>query len=236
MAFRFREFIVDDDKSSMRVGTDAVLLGAWADVTGDDPILEIGTGCGVIALLAAQRSAAKIDAIDPHPASASQAGENFARSPWAGRLAALNISLQDYAGACNTRYSHILANPPYFRNSLRSPDENRNLARHDDQLPAGDLFLHVHQLLREKGKFSLILPYDGIENLVSVAAVHSLFPARMMTVSPRPDKPANRVMIEFRTRESGSIARETITIRTKSGTYDSSYLDLASSYYLFLGK
>src|SRR5664279_2325982 len=140
MTFRFRQFSVEDDQSTMRIGTDAILLGAWADPSKAERILDIGTGCGVIALMMAQKSNARVDAIDINPESVEQACSNFTNSPWRERLTAFHRSFREHAKTADGAYDIIVTNPPWFTNSLRSNDERRNLARHHEDFDLSGLF------------------------------------------------------------------------------------------------
>jgi tRNA1Val (adenine37-N6)-methyltransferase len=157
-SFAFKKFSVSQDKSAHKVGTDAVLIGAWAQVEKAKSILDIGTGTGVIALMMAQKSAAKIDAIDIEQSSFEQAIENVANSPWADRVKVHRASLQDFIKQAPGRYDIIISNPPYFVDSFKAPDEERNHARHNDMLPFQDLIEGAKQLLLPDGKLYIILP------------------------------------------------------------------------------
>ena len=128
--FRFKQFTVFHNKCAMKVGTDGVLLGAWANLEDCESILDIGTGTGIIALMAAQRSNAEIEAIDIEKNACLQATENIENSPWPTRINVHNESLQLFAEKTEKKYSHIISNPPFFCNSLLSDDKNRQLARH----------------------------------------------------------------------------------------------------------
>jgi tRNA1Val (adenine37-N6)-methyltransferase len=134
MAFRFKQFMVEDDLCTMRIGTDAILLGAWAEPGQAKSILEIGTGCGVISLMLAQKSDARIVAIDIDEDSVKQARYNFTRSSWSDNLQAQMVSLQDHASASERQYDLIITNPPFFTGSLKSPDEKKNRAKHSSDL------------------------------------------------------------------------------------------------------
>ena len=117
--FRFKQFAVRQDRCPMKVGTDGVLLGAWAEVRpGDRRMLDVGTGTGLIALMLAQRSAARITAVDVDAECATQAAENFAASPWADRLDAVAVAVQRYDPV--ERFDLIVSNPPYYVDSLLS--------------------------------------------------------------------------------------------------------------------
>ncbi len=143
----------------MKVGTDGVLLGAWADCDNAKRILDIGTGTGLIALMMAQRSQAQIDAIEIDEHASEQAIENVNRSPWASRVNVINKSLQDYSKVENKAYDLIVSNPPYFQNSMFAPDKKRTDARHNSNLELEDLLKGAKKLLSNDGKLSIILPY-----------------------------------------------------------------------------
>lgn len=152
--FRFKQFAVRQDRCPMKVGTDGVLLGAWAEVRpGDRRMLDVGTGTGLIALMLAQRSAAWITAVDIDVECATQAAENFAASPWADRLDAVSVAVQRYDPV--EKFDLIVSNPPYYVDSLLSPDEGRNTARHAAGLPFGELAAAVVRLLSPGGRFAL---------------------------------------------------------------------------------
>jgi len=149
--FRFKQFAVRQDRCPMKVGTDGVLLGAWAEVRpGDRRMLDVGTGTGLIALMLAQRSAAWITAVDIDVECATQAAENFAASPWADRLDAVSVAVQRYDPV--EKFDLIVSNPPYYVDSLLSPDEGRNTARHAAGLPFGELAAAVVRLLSPGGR------------------------------------------------------------------------------------
>ena len=159
--FRFKQFAVRQDRCPMKVGTDGVLLGAWAEVRpGDRRMLDVGTGTGLIALMLAQRSAARITAVDVDAECATQAAENFAASPWADRLDAVAVAVQRYDPV--ERFDLIVSNPPYYVDSLLSPDEGRNTARHAAGLPFGELAAAVVRLLAPGGsRAALSRSLDG---------------------------------------------------------------------------
>src|SRR5664279_1596216 len=143
--FRFKHFSVDDSKCAMKVGTDGVLMGAWADVSAAEKILDIGTGCGLIALMAAQRSNANITAIDIDEDATLQSKENFLSSPWHERIEAIHATVQQFQP--DFLFDLIICNSPFFKNALKTPYHERNLARHNDTLPFDSLVSSVNRLL-----------------------------------------------------------------------------------------
>ena len=161
--FQFKKFTIRHDKCAMKVGTDAVLLGAWADITACKNILDIGTGTGIIALMLAQRCFANIDAIDIDTDAYSQAKENVAASPFAERINVIHASCSEYTGSCaREKYDLIVSNPPYFINSLKCPDNKRSVARHTDSLSLFELIDDSCSLLSLSGRIALVLPYEQL--------------------------------------------------------------------------
>ena len=173
--FRFKQFAVRQDRCPMKVGTDGVLLGAWAEVRpGDRRMLDVGTGTGLIALMLAQRSAAWITAVDIDVECATQAAENFAASPWADRLDAVSVAVQRYDPV--EKFDLIVSNPPYYVDSLLSPDEGRNTARHAAGLPFARRTLCVGVAARRDAA----IPFGGSRAALSCSLDGGLFhaPAR----------------------------------------------------------
>ena len=194
--FTFKQFHIDHSRCAMKVGTDGTLLGAWAALpqTGGS-ILDIGTGTGLIAIMAAQRSPkAKITAIDIDADCASQARENAEASPWGERITIQECALQDFHPSIT--FDVIISNPPYFIDSLLSPDVARTTARHTSSLPFEDLVSGVLRLLAPEGHFSLILPPTEFSRFCS-AARGRLFITRQCEVWSTPESGVKRIMAEF---------------------------------------
>jgi tRNA1Val (adenine37-N6)-methyltransferase len=232
MAFRFKQFVVEDDQSSMRIGTDAVLLGSWQNPENASALLEIGTGCGVIALMMAQKCNAVITAIDIDERSVSQAEINFLNCPWIKRIRALHCSFQEFAGQHPDKFDLIITNPPYFTNSLSSPDKSRNIARHDDRLNALDLLKGVARILGSKGKFCLILPAEYAIRFQGYAKEHHLFLKRQLMVKPKPGVKPNRIAMEFSFTPAESVCTEEIIIRREDNSFTEAYREMTGDYYL----
>lgn len=178
----------------MKVGTDGLLLGAWAQ--GGKHVLDIGTGTGLIALMMAQRFPdAHVDAIDIDADAASQAEENARRSPFADRVAVRCVSLQEYVE--EREYDSIVCNPPFFTQSLQSPDSKRTLARHSVALPFDDLFRHARRLMSEDGVLSIVVPSDALSQIETAAVMNNLFLVRRCFVRTTRKKPARRLLLSF---------------------------------------
>jgi tRNA1Val (adenine37-N6)-methyltransferase len=235
MAFRFKQFSVQDDSSTLRVGTDAVLLGSWVQPGPAESILEIGTGCGVIALMMAQRTHGRIDAIDIDAVSIEQARENFLASPWPDNLNAVCSSLQDFAEASGRKYDLIVTNPPFFTGSLKPPDARKTTARHTTRLSPEELLKGVRHFLSDAGVFFVILPVTEGFKFIAAAEPEGLFLQRQMNVSPKAGKPVNRLICMFSRRHSGMPVSEELIIRNAEGTFTKEYIAFTREYYFSLG-
>jgi len=233
MAFRFRQFLVEDEKSTLRVGTDAMLLGAWTKPGAARRILDIGTGCGVLALMMAQQSDALIEAIDLDLPSVLEARDNFSHSPWNDRLTAINDTIQNFSTYSSTGYDLIIANPPFFSNSLKSPSARKNRSRHDDGLTLEALGLIAEKLLSQHGRFSVILPSETAawyQLLLERCGLHMI---RRMVIYPKPASPSRRTLMEF-SKQAVNQAEETeLTILDPSGKFSLAYLTLTHSFHQF---
>lgn len=227
-AFRFKQFAVEQDGVAMKVGTDGVLLGAWADCSKAKRVLDIGTGTGVIALMIAQRSDAQsIVGIDIDDSAAACAAHNFAFSPWSTTLRAEQSSVQEFAGE---KFDLIISNPPYFVDSLLCPDSQRTTARHTTSLTFEDLDKAVCRLLNKGGKFALILPVEQMERYISMTQLHLV---RRCDVYPVVGGQVKRVMAEFAFEKGTDVVVENLAIeRGQRGNYTEQYMDLTKDFYL----
>lgn len=193
--FRFKKFECSHSRSSMKIGVDAVLIGAWADVRGVKSILDVGTGCGVIALMCAQRNpSAIIEAIDIDPCSIEEAAENFEASPWSERLSA---RLSDFNDLKHESYDLIISNPPYFNAGIDSPDSRRLVARHEDSLSPSRLLSKGAELISESGRIAMVIPAERLETVMSEASKASLFIRRLCRVKGHENAPIKRILVEF---------------------------------------
>lgn len=228
--FRFKQFVVYQDRCSMKVGTDGVLLGAWTDVESVHSILDIGAGTGLISLMLAQRSEACVTAIEVDEESASQAQENVDASPWKERIALRCCRVQDFVS--EQRFDCIVSNPPYFNRSLKSPKEGRTLARHTDSLSYEDLLRSVDRLLTEKGRFSVILPYSEKEMFLRLAEEQRLYCVRLTEVLPTPASQPKRFMAEFGRIERSKEIYQLVIEEGERHHYSEAYRELTQEFYL----
>ncbi|MCK9422542.1 MAG: methyltransferase [Bacteroidales bacterium] len=233
MAFRFKQFDVDDIQSTQRVGTDAMILGSWAEPGQSVNIHDIGTGCGVLALMMAQKSKASVDAVEIDQRSCLEAEKNFLRSPWGKRLCIINDSIQSFANTTSSSYDYIIANPPFFSNQLKSPYAQKNKTRHDQELTLTDLIFHIQSLLKDHGRFTLILPPDRATELVFLALNYNFNIGRQLTVYTKPGKKPKRILLEFgRTMAKKPIFSE-LTILDAQGKFTDEYLFLTNGFHNF---
>jgi len=213
----------------MKVGTDGALLGAWTNCCDAKTGLDVGTGSGLIALMLAQRSEAFIDAIDKDENACLQAGINFGVSPFASRL---RVVCQDFLHYCPEKwYDLIVSNPPYFKNSLKSPDKQRTAARHADELSLNDLLKKSYQLLSADGRLSLILPADSFDSAQDIAAQIGFCLTRKTAVSHIENRPPKRVLLEY-AKTVGALEENEIFIENSDCSYSEKFVALMKAYYL----
>ena len=242
--FRFKQFTVWHDKCAMKVGTDGVLLGAWCPVAfSHQPsvfsILDVGTGSGLIALMLAQRCpSAQIDAIDIDAAAVAQAKENFEQSAFSHQLSAFCSSLQEWQTndqrlTTNDQYDIIVANPPYFQNSLKNPNESRKTARHTDTLSYEELITHSARLLKPEGQLALILPAEAELEIRSLAEQTGLTLTHVTRVYSKESKPARRVLLAFsRWPLAVSPIESSLVLENETGGRSAAYSELCKEFYL----
>ncbi|MCX6295660.1 MAG: methyltransferase [Bacteroidetes bacterium] len=216
----------------MKVGTDAVLLGSWVNASNAKTILDIGTGTGIIAMMLAQKSAARIDAIDIDNGAFIQATENVNNCKWKENIEIHHISLQQFAKECDHKYDLIVSNPPYFIDSSKASEESRTNARHTDQLPFKDLLDGVLKLLNPNGKFYVILPTKESELFREDAEKNKLFLTKLTRIITRTDKPEKRLMMRFEFIQR-TFSESTIIIeKDERHSYTDEYKELTKDYYL----
>ena len=232
-SFDFKQFTIKQDKCAMKVGTDAVLLGAWVLPNGSKRILDIGTGTGVIALMIAQKSQAHIDAIDIDEHAVIQATQNVLNSKFSEQVSVTKSSLQEYSKISTQKYNLIVTNPPYFEQSLKSSDEQRSHARHADVLPFEELLDGVLKLMDDKGKFCLILPTLEAVKFRALAEKRGLHLSKLLRVKSRIDKETDkRHLMQFEVKPT-EFSEKTIAIELEDRhQYTEDYKDLTKDYYI----
>lgn len=232
--FSFKQFTVYHHQCAMKVGIDGVLLGAWASVDNCQRILDIGTGTGLIALMIAQRCDALIDAIDIAPDAILQATENINLSPWKNRITLHEIAVQNYSSELKDGYDLIVSNPPYFVNSTKSPLENRSAARHTDTLTHEELLEHACKMLNPNGRICFILPIIEGQACINYAFKLGLSSTKIVTVFPKPNAPAKRLLLEFSFIKSETITTDLVIESAERHQYSEEFTQLAKDFYLKL--
>lgn len=230
--FQFKQFIIRQSDAAMKVGTDGVLLGAWADIRRAATILDIGTGTGLIALMAAQRNPeARIDAIEIDADAYRQACQNVSESPWNNRIRLFHQSVFDFQPA--TRYDGILCNPPFFINSTKTPDSSRSLARHCEVFSHARLLETASYLLAPEGKLCVVLPVAEALLLLKDATTGILFPGKITRVHPTPGKAPKRYLIEFVKTPTATITDD-LVLELERHKLSEDYKALTKGFYLNL--
>jgi tRNA1Val (adenine37-N6)-methyltransferase len=232
-AFAFKKFTVRQDRCAMKVGTDAVLLGAWAEVKNAQRILDIGTGTGVIALMMAQRSNAFVDAIDIDANSCTQAVDNIGQSIWSDRIKVQQTSLQQFASISQLRYDLIVSNPPYFIDSSKALGVERTTARHADQLPYCEMMAGVLKLLHKDGRLCVILPVKEAEVFRELAGKGKLKLSKLTRVRTHADKSQEKRWLMQYEYNPTSFSEDFLIIEKDARhTYSEEYRLLTKDFYL----
>jgi len=222
----------------MKIGTDGVLLGAWANL-GHNPnsVLDIGSGTGIIAMMLAQRSDSVpmaigiIDAIEIDEDAYVQCVENFENSTWIDRLFCYHASLKEFVDEVDEKYDIIISNPPFYSDDFKSKNKQRDLARFSDAMPFEHLIESVSKLLSNDGRFSVIIPFKEEEIFIVLASEVNLFPNSILRVKGNPSSKIIRSLIEFSFKEKDTKINELI-IETKRHQYTKEYINLTKDFYL----
>lgn len=232
--FQFKQFSVNQHKTAMKIGTDGVLLGAWAPVEHQPySILDIGTGTGIIALMLAQRTAAEqIDALEIDEDAYEQAVDNFENSPWGDRLFCFHAGLDEFVEEPEDEYDLIVSNPPFYSEDYKTENKQRDLARFQDAMPFEDLVEAADLLLSENGILAVIIPYKEEARFVALAKDFDLFPIRMTRVKGTPTTEIKRSLLAFSRHEITNIPTDELVIETTRHVYTSEYISLTKDFYL----
>lgn len=227
--FRFKHFFVDQSGATQKIGTDAVLLGAWASLPkGQGRILDVGTGTGVIAMQLAYRFAlSHVTAIDISSSAASCAQKNFSSSPFSSRMSVRCVSYQEFSS--EEKYDLIVSNPPYFIGSIHSSKPDRELSRNNDFLPFDVLDGRTRELLAPAGRFAVILPVREYGIFLTKTLMH---PVRECFVSSREGEPPRRVMAELVTFPLEREPSQMLAIYDADGNFTAPYKHLTGDFYL----
>ena len=231
--FQFKQFTVEQDKCAMKIGTDAVLLGAWCPIDNyPKSVLDIGSGTGILSLMLAQRTAAnQIDAIEIEENAFEQCTFNFENSVWNDRLFCFHAGLDEFVAEPEDEYDLIISNPPFYTENFKSDDTNRDLARFEDALPFAELIEAADLLLSKKGVFAVIIPFSEAENFVALCESIDLYLIKMTHVKGTPKSKFKRTLMAF-ARLDADFEQTELTIETARHIYTPEYIALTQDFYL----
>jgi tRNA1Val (adenine37-N6)-methyltransferase len=238
--FQFKQFIIHQDRCAMKVTTDGCLFGAWIAKQVDtnklavDSILDIGTGTGLLSLMIAQQSHAKIDAIEIDKETYEQAKENVAASPWAERINIIHGDAKELPAS--QQYDVIVSNPPFYENELRSGNNKKNKAHHDEGLLLDDLLAIIQRNLKPEGEFYLLLPYKRNKEIENYFSKNRLFISHKTLVKQSTGHNYFRILLSGKhsENEKQTFITTEISIRNKEEEYTSEFTALLKEYYLHL--
>jgi tRNA1Val (adenine37-N6)-methyltransferase len=233
LPFHFKKFSINQDRCAMKVGTDGILLGSWADISQAKRILDIGTGTGLLALMAAQRNAeAWIDAIELDEDTAGQAKENIEASPWSDRMNIFHAALQEFYS--DALYDRIICNPPFYHHGVLPKQKKRLMARMRDYLSFDELLEHAGRLMNPKGKMSIIIPFQIGATFMNKAQEAKWYAQRIHEVKMTPEKPVSRLLLTI-TREILPLEKDEIVVQEGGcNEYSAAYRALTEEFYQIL--
>jgi tRNA1Val (adenine37-N6)-methyltransferase len=230
--FIFKQFTIRQDRATLKVTTDACLLGAYAKAVAPKNILDIGTGTGILAIMLAQRfPGSRIEAVESDQEAADQARINAEDSPWGKRIRIITSRIQDFIRIPRTKYDLIICNPPYHESQLVSKDPKFNLARHSVDLTLHVLAFIVNQLITEEGWFWVIVPPGPFQVLVKEMAPYGIQCIERLSIFNRPEKPIYRIIAGF-TRGSEKLEESSLLIANVNNKYTSEFRELLKDFYL----
>lgn len=232
--FKFKQFTIWHNLCAMKVGTDGTLLGAWVSCHNCRTALDIGCGSGLITLMLAQRCQAQIDAIDIDEGAVAQTRINAQNSPFAERITVWHESLQEFSKRHAKSYDLIVSNPPYFIDSLKCPNQQRNTARHTDTLPLHELLEGSRRLLTPLGHLALILPYDQRQNLLDAAGQQGFYLCKETAVRSIPNAAPKRILADFSMENTAVPLSNQLTIEQADHQFTDEFRELAKDFYLKL--
>ena len=232
--FKFKQFSVEQDRCAMKIGTDGVLLGAWAPIENNPfSILDIGTGTGILALMLSQRSnAQQIDALEIDEDAYEQAVDNFENSFWSDRLFCFHAGLDEFVEEPEDEYDLIVSNPPFYTEDYKTENEQRDLARFADAMPFEDLVEAADLLLSENGVLAVIIPFKEEDNFIALAKEYELYPIKITRVKGTPTTEIKRSLLAFSRNENTPLLTDELIIETARHIYTPEYIELTKDFYL----
>ena len=230
--FFFKKFGMFHHRSTMRVGTDAVLFAQWVDVASSDNALDIGTGSGVIPLILAQKGVGSVDAVELDFDSYEEANLNFNISVYSDRLSVVQNDVKTYADNIKKKYDLIVSNPPYYASDVKPIKEKKVMARHVSTLSFKDLLVAAKKMMKEDARFALVLPFYESRLFIKEAEILGFYLQKEFLISPIEGKEPNRVNMQFVLNEVKRVETVLFTIRNKDYSYTEEYKEFLKEFYL----
>ena len=230
--FFFKKFGMFHHRSTMRIGTDAVLFAQWVPIFESDYVLDVGTGSGIIPMILSQRNANSVDAVELDADSYEEAKLNFSISVWSDKLNVFNKDVRIFADEVNKKYDLIVSNPPYYASDVKPIKEKKVMARHVSTLSFRDLLFSAKKMMKENSRFALVLPFYESRLFIKEAEQLGFYLQKEMHIIPIEGKDANRVNMQFVLNEVNKLETEYFTIRNKDYSYTEEYKTFLKDYYL----
>lgn len=242
MGFEFKRFRIEDDKCGQKVCTDSILLGSWVDIKPGARVLDIGSGCGLLTIMLAQRCEGNIEAhgVELDKSAFEQSMDNAKSCPWTDAIEFHHVDINEfqYEKQSEKAFDLIISNPPYFNSSLKGPSDKRNQARHTDSLSFSQLLENVGRLLSKNGEFSVVLPTTGAKELELLATNYDLHLVKQLRVCTIMGKPAKLQLMSFARKqkfesdEFSGVVDGQLIIHDGKGDYSSQFIALTRNFYL----
>lgn len=227
--FTFKHFHVDHSRCAMKVGTDAIMLGAWVNINDVSNVVDVGAGTGILSLIVAQRNTgAKLTALEIEPACAVQAAENFKNSPWHDRTQCFEVDARTWQ--CEQKFDLLISNPPYFANSLKAENKVRSIARHTDSLGLEDIIDLWNRVGATESTFALVLPYSYLNQIEELCSQHGFSIWRRLDVKAKASTEPNRLLVQL-SREQKTTERDELVVHGDKG-YTDRYKQLTKDLYI----
>ena len=229
--FEFKQFSISHHRATIKVGTDAIILGARANIKNCNRILEVGTGCGIIALMLAQRCKAKIIAIDIDKDSATESSENFSNSPWTKRMSMVHQSLAAFAESPQKKFDLIVSNPPFFTNSLLPDSDKYKKAKHNTSLSLENLAKYSAVLMEKEARLVIIIPASEEQKMIFACRENGLNLADRCEIFPKKTKSSRRVILDFYNSQPANVTSSQLAIRNDNGKFTDEYKHLTAAFH-----
>ena len=230
--FFFKKFGMFHHRSTMRIGTDAVLFAQWVSVKSSDNVLDIGTGSGIIPMILSQKGVGSVDAVELDKDSFEEAKQNFSISVWNEKLNVFNIDVRNFADETDKKYDLIVSNPPYYASDVKPIKEKKVMARHVSTLSFNDLLISAKKMMKGDARFAVVLPFYESRLFIKEAECLGFYLQKEMQIIPIEGKDANRVNMQFVLNEVDEVETELFTIRNKDYSYTEDYKFFLKDYYL----